>query len=134
MSVLILKLYLERLLLNKMFENYLEDIAVYLKLEKHFADFFKLKLNELNKSKDLYTMPFYKTTYGNGAPFMDGNPIFSVKNELKKTLLRVIIDDDTGKLTSTDEKCEFGKERVVVGNIFMLKEMQAEICKWLEEQ
>jgi hypothetical protein len=117
-----------------MFENYLDDVNVYLELEKFFSDYFNLKLKELRINKDFFKIPFYKTVFNNGMPFMDGNPIFSVKNEIKETILRIIIDEDVNELTLLNQKSEFGKEFIVIGNIGMLDDISIKIYKWLEEQ
>jgi hypothetical protein len=115
------------------FDNYLSDRETYLNLENFFIDFFISKLEILDKNRNVFTIPFYKTTFQNGEPFMDGNPIFSVKNEINGEILRVIIDENNYKLELLNKKSEFGKELVVIGNITMLDDIKEKIDKWLGE-
>lgn len=120
-------------MLNKMFENYLQDALVYQQLERHFVDFFKSKINSLEKTDAPYTIGYYNTKFSNGAPFGNGNPIFSAKNEQANTLLRIILDE-VDDLVAYDSMVSAGAERVVIGNIHMLHEIDAKICEWIDEQ
>ena len=117
-----------------MFEKYLEDVRIYLDLESNLIDFFKSKLGELKKNKSSYKIQYYKTTFSNGMPFMDGNPIFSVRNEDEGKILRIVLDADASDLVTLDETCEQDKEMVVIGNILLLEKIKTKICEWLEQQ
>ena len=37
--------------------------------------------------------PYFKATYADGTPLMDGNPIFSAKNTSAKRIIKIIVDD-----------------------------------------
>ncbi|MFM9924407.1 hypothetical protein VLK31_15540 [Variovorax sp. H27-G14] len=116
-----------------MFENYLQDASVYQKLERHFVDLFQSKIGNLEKHDTPYTIGYYNTKFSNGVPFRNGNPIFSVKNEQIGSLLIIIIDE-VDNLVSYDSTASAGVERVVIGNIHMLHEINAKLFEWLDEQ
>ncbi len=116
-----------------MFEKYLEDPEIYRNLEEFFVEFFKSKLNELRINGDDYTVGYYRTTFSNGDPFMDGNPIFSVRNAGNGNILKIVIEDGN-ELVSYDSVKESGVERVVVGGVCMLDEIKIKTAEWIEEQ
>ncbi|MGY4817701.1 hypothetical protein ACVNP3_17350 [Pseudomonas chlororaphis subsp. piscium] len=117
-----------------MFDDYLENKETYFSLEQYLFDFLHIKLKENKKNKQDFKVPFYKTTFANGMPFMDGNPILSAKNEHTGELLRVVLDEDAAGISHFRESKEPGEELVIIGTISDLEEVKKEILKWIEKQ
>lgn len=116
-----------------MFERYLESEEVYLGLERYFVELFFLRLTQSEKLRGDFTTPVYNTTFANGVPFMDGNPIFSAKNNRSGATLRIVIDEDGG-FTSYDERKESGVECVVIGEIKCLADIEMKLSGWVDQQ
>ena len=114
-----------------MFETYLSDVECYIELEKNLNTFFRKSLADAKIDRSGMTYPFYVTRYSNGQPFLDGNHIFSVKDQLSGRSLRVILDEDTNELTSFQDK-EGGTELVIVANIGSLAAVKQKITEWIK--
>lgn len=115
-----------------MFENYLQDALVYKKLEEHLVVFFNSKIAELRINGNFYELGFYNTKFSNGESFMDGNPIFSVKNKQNENVLKVIIDSVL-ELIEYDSKTDAGTVHVVIADIRMLDGIKIKIFEWLDK-
>ncbi|WP_029978737.1 hypothetical protein [Pseudomonas sp. PH1b] len=113
-----------------MFNEYLNDKDRYLELERSFYDHFRLKVQENPVGTEVFKAPYYNTFFSNGSPFMDGNPIFSVKNQLNGQILRVVLDEDAHELCSYRDK-EAGCELVVIGNLALLEEIKEKVSAWI---
>ncbi|WP_397431561.1 hypothetical protein [Pseudomonas chlororaphis] len=116
-----------------MFNGYLDDKDCYLRLERYFYDFFCLEIQANGIDVGKFKMPFYNTTFSNGIPFMDGNPIFSAKNEVNGQILRAVLDEDTHQFTSYHDK-NLGCEFVIVGNLELLDNIKKQISEWIRAQ
>lgn len=114
-----------------MFETYLNDAECYIELEKNLNTFFCKNLVDMGIDSSGMTYPFYATRYSNGQPFFDGNPIFSVKDQLSGRSLRVILDEDINELTTFQDK-EGGTELVIVANVGSLAEIKQKINEWIK--
>ena len=115
-----------------MFETYLNDTECYIALEKNLNTFFRKSLVDVKIDSSGMIYPFYATRYSNGQPFLDGNPIFSVKDQLSGRSLRVILDEDINELTTFQDK-EGGKELVIVASIKSLAAIKRKITEWLRK-
>ena len=56
------------------------NIDKYKALEKYIENMFVYLLKEVSSHMSDWVFPYFKTTYADGNPLMDGNPIFSAKN------------------------------------------------------
>ncbi|WP_312933468.1 hypothetical protein [Pseudomonas sp.] len=116
-----------------MFENYLTDRGCYELLEQYLYDYFILSLRACAVGSDVFNFPYYNTYYVNGTPFLDGNPIFSARNEITGQILRVVLDEDIHNLCSYRDK-EGGCELVVVGGLALLDDIKEKISAWVSAQ
>lgn len=101
-------------IMKHLFQNFLQDRRVYRLNEQYYNNLFSRMLNK-------EVSPFYNTTFGNGDPFFDGNPIFSalhggrivriIQHEASTTpRLKVWLDEFDGKqelVLSTELTDEF---------------------------
>ncbi|PJK10907.1 hypothetical protein CO608_00010 [Lysobacteraceae bacterium NML08-0793] len=78
----------------KKYLNWNKNTGEYIQLERHIESIFIKLLNSSSTSKDNWIFPYFKVEYSNGAPFMDGNPIFSAKDLHQKKIIKIIIDDE----------------------------------------
>ena len=69
------------------------NIDKYKALEKYIENMFVYLLKEASSHTSDWVFPYFKTTYADGTPFMDGNPIFSAKNTSAKRIIKIIVDD-----------------------------------------
>ncbi|BBP69567.1 hypothetical protein PHLH6_15710 [Pseudomonas sp. Seg1] len=116
-----------------MFNDYLHNLDCYFRLERSFYEFFRLEAQTNKIDIKGFKAPYYNTTFSNGTPFMDGNPIFSARNEANGQILRVILEQDTDELVSYRDK-ELGCELVVIGNVNSLEEIKRKIAEWTKIQ
>lgn len=116
-----------------MFKGYLDDVSCYQRLERYFYDFFCSEAQANGLDVGGFKMPYYNTTFSNGMPFMDGNPIFSAKNEVSGQIVRVVLDEDMKQFTSYRDK-DSGCELVVVGNLELLDEVKEQVSEWIKAQ
>ncbi|MGY2292371.1 hypothetical protein ACW9H6_21915 [Pseudomonas sp. SDO528_S397] len=116
-----------------MFNEYLTNKDCYFELERSFYDYFRLKVQASKTAVEVFKAPCYNTFFSNGLPFMDGNPIFSAKNEVSGQILRVVLDEDVHELCSYRDK-EAGCELVVIGNLALLDEIKEKISAWISAQ
>lgn len=116
-----------------MFNGYFNDEHCYIELERHLYDcfFFECKANELELAK--FKAPFYNTTFSNGTPFRDGNPIFSARNEVSGTILRIVLDEDADSLVSYRDK-HMGREFVVIAKVALLEHITGKMAEWVRSQ
>ncbi|CAK14580.1 hypothetical protein PSEEN1733 [Pseudomonas entomophila L48] len=77
--------------------------------------------------------PLYRTTYSNGTPFLDGNPISSAKDIIKKRTLRVIIEGCTHDFSTYTESCGHGTETVLTDGIDDLEKIKNHINTWCSQ-
>lgn len=118
--------------MSKLFENYLGDPGCYARLESHFFCFFQDLIEQMGLNEGRFNFPFYKACFSNGVPFFDGNPIFSAKDNQSGKTLRVVLDEQSDRVTSFYDNHE-GREFVIVGSILMLSFIKKEIVNWLKE-
>lgn len=116
-----------------MFKDYLTDRDCYESLECYLYDYFRLSLQACAVKNEIFKAPYYNTFFVNGEPFLDGNPIFSAKNEITGQILRVVLDEDINYLCSYRDK-EGGSELVVVGNLALLDEIKGIMFRWVHAQ
>lgn len=116
-----------------MFNEYLNNKDCYLELERSFYDYFQLTVQASGVGAEVFKVPYYNTFFSNGLPFMDGNPIFSAKNEVNGQIIRVVLDEDVNELCSYRDK-EAGCELVVIGNLSVLDEIKKKISAWISAQ
>ena len=69
------------------------NIDKYKALEKYIENMFVYLLKEVSSHMSDWVFPYFKTTYADGNPLMDGNPIFSAKNTSTKRIIKIIVDD-----------------------------------------
>lgn len=116
-----------------MFDEYRADTAVYQALERHFSEFFQAEIKRRQADANLMKTPYYRTTFANGQPFFDGNPIFSAKYERTGDTLRVVLDEDIQPLSSYLDK-EGQSERVIVGHVSALADIRQQVAQWIAVQ
>ena len=116
-----------------MFDEYRADTAVYQALERHFSEFFQAEIKRRHADATRMKTPYYKTTFANGQPFFDGNPIFSAKHERTGDTLRVVLDEDIQPLSSYLDK-EGQSERVIVGHVSALADIRQQVAQWIAVQ
>lgn len=109
-----------------MFNSYLDDENVYLALESFLKDFF---LSFINSEKSV-DCPYYNTTFSNGKPFMDGNPIFSARKKSNGAIIKVILDEDADSLSEIDKEVDGTQIHVIVANISFLNSIKEKIVNW----
>jgi len=112
-----------------MFNNYLNDEKVYLELESFLKNFF---LNFIN-CKESVDCPYYNTTFSNGKPFMDGNPIFSARKKNNGTIIKVVLDEDANSLSEFDKEVDGFPIHVIVANVSSLDSIKEKIISWYEK-
>ena len=59
-------------------------------------------LKEVSSHASDWVFPYFKATYADGTPWMDGNPIFSAKNTSTKRIIKIIVDDDYNDIFEYD--------------------------------
>ena len=69
------------------------NIDKYKALEKCIENMFVYLLKEVSSHTSDWVFPYFKTTYTDGTPLMDGNPIFSAKNTSTKRIIKITVDD-----------------------------------------
>jgi hypothetical protein len=116
-----------------MFEDYLNNEQCYIELERYLYDrfFLECKTSELELAK--FKAPFYNTTFSDGTPFREGNPIFSVRNEVSGTVLRIVLDEDTDSPVSYRDK-HMGCELVIIAKVALLEHITKEMAEWVKSQ
>lgn len=114
-----------------LFEEFLDDQAVYLKNEAYYKALFSKVIGE--ESADYYT-----TGFKSGKKFFDGNPIFSTK--YNERLIRIIQDEpesDKPYLKARLESKEDGVYELVI-NLELSKEIESKLedylKKWFKEK
>ena len=115
-----------------MFNDYLSTPSTYKKLENHIKETFIELVILHNIDIKCFITPFYNTTFSNGTPFMDANPIFSAKHQKTGNILKVILDENLKKPTITTKKSELGYETSIVSAQKNLTSIKNEISKWLK--
>jgi hypothetical protein len=113
--------------------EYLSDKDCYLRLERIFYDFFRVEVQKSQSITAVFKAPYYNTFFSNGTPFMDGNPIFSVRNEVSGQILRIVLDEEVDELSSYQDK-EAGCELVIFGNLSLMDEIKKMISAWIKAQ
>ncbi|WP_460926201.1 hypothetical protein [Pseudomonas sp. MC6] len=116
-----------------MFDDYLSNKDSYFQLEQDFYKFFYLEVQKNEVASEIFKAPFYNTFFSNGTPFMDGNPIFSVRNEVNGQILRIVLDEEVDELSSYQDK-EAGCELVIFGNLSLMDEIKKMISAWIKAQ
>lgn len=119
--------------LSLMSGEYLSGMDRYLRLEQDFYNFFHLEVQKSQIVTELFKAPYYNTFFSNGTPFMDGNPIFSVRNEVSGQILRIVLDEEVDELSSYQDK-EAGCELVIFGNLSLMDEIKKMISAWIKAQ
>ncbi|WP_339533358.1 hypothetical protein [Pseudomonas mucidolens] len=115
-----------------MFNDYLSTPSTYKKLESHIKNIFIELVISHNINIESFITPFYKATFSNGSPFMDANPIFSVKHQKTGSILKIVLDENISKTTSTTKKSELGHETSIISAQKNLTSIKNEISKWLK--
>ena len=106
------------------YSHYLTDPMVYAALERKILECFLALIS----NADEWTVPYFKTTFSNGKPFQDGNPIFSAR--YKNLVIRVVIENDRNEITAIlQEKPEF-EELVIVTDTDHIEEITVKIKQW----
>ena len=115
-----------------MFNDYLSTPSTYKKLENHIKELFIELAISHNIDFESFVTPFYKTTFSDETPFMDANPIFSVKHQKTGRILKIVFDENLRKTTSTTKKSELGHETSIISAQKNLTSIKSEISKWLK--
>ncbi|WP_124423239.1 hypothetical protein [Pseudomonas orientalis] len=115
-----------------MFNDYLSTPSTYKKLENHIKELFIELVISHNIDLESFITPFYKTTFSNGTPFMDANPIFSVNHQKTGSILKIVLDENLRKTTSTTKESEIGHETSIISAQKNLTSIKIEISKWLK--
>ena len=113
-----------------MFEDYLTNPVSYAALETYFLENF-MTITKKNNNQNTYITPFYRTTYNNGEPFADANPIFSAKDTRENKIIRIIIEEDEFEVSIAQKKTEQGDETIVFGGISNLPELLDILKDWI---
>ncbi|VVP99280.1 hypothetical protein PS925_02141 [Pseudomonas fluorescens] len=116
-----------------MFNYYLNSKSCYLRLEQDFYDFFYLEALKKQIDFKIFKVPYYNTFFSNGTPLMDGNPIFSARNELSGQILRVVLDEGAEKLSFYYDK-DAGCELVIFGRLSFMDKIKTKISAWVLAQ
>lgn len=116
-----------------MFNDHPDNKNYYLELERSFYDYFRFKVQASQVAVEEFKVPYYNTYFSNGLPFMDGNPIFSAKNEVNGQVHRVVLAENVHELCSYRDK-EAGCELVIIGNLALLEEIKKKISTWISTQ
>jgi len=114
-----------------MFNDYLSTPSTYKKLEKHIKETFMELAFSYNIDMESFITPFYNTTFSNGTPFMDANPIFSVKHKKTGNILKIVLNEDLSKTILTTKKSGLGYETSIISAQKNLISIKNEISKWL---
>ncbi|WP_017347911.1 hypothetical protein [Pantoea sp. A4] len=109
-----------------MFNNYLVDIDKYLALETSLQDFFLSIVNYKNP----VDCPYYNTTFSNGVPFMDGDPIFSARKKNNGQVIKVVLDEDTDSISEFDNEVEGYSIHIIVANVSALESIKEKVMHW----
>lgn len=64
---------------------------------------------------------------------MDGNPIFSARNEVNGQILRIVLDEEVDEVFSYNDK-EAGCELVIFGKLSSMDEIKKMISTWVKAQ
>lgn len=113
------------------FDNYLDDLEVYLKLEKDFFDAFSSYLSELNLPKSDWDAPYYVTNFSDGTPFQDANPLFSACHKSTHSIIRVVLEEHCHELSDWYQSKEEGSEYVICGGLPVLDKIKDKMKDWL---
>jgi hypothetical protein len=116
-----------------MFNDYLNNEQCYIELERYLYDRFFVECKAGEQELTKFKAPFYNTTFSNGTPFRKGNPIFSARNEVSGTILRIVLDEDTDSLVSYRDK-HMGCELVIIAKVAILEHITKEMAEWLRSQ
>jgi hypothetical protein len=116
-----------------MFDEYLNDEQCYVELEQYLLNRFFLECDANGVELKKFKAPFYNTTFSNGTPFREGNPIFSARNEVAGTILRIVLDEDTDSLVSYRDK-DMGCELVIIARIASLEDITKKMAEWVRSQ
>lgn len=111
-----------------MYDDYLTNIETYSKLENLFLESF-LEHTQ-NRSENSYKVPFYKTTFNNGQPFGDANPIFSAFNTESKEAIRIVITEDNN-VSIVKKNTDHGCETIIFGGLLNLSEILDKLKAWI---
>lgn len=109
-----------------MFDNYLVNVNEYLELESSLRNFFLSIVNNGNT----VDCPYYNTTFSNGTPFMDGDPIFSARKKNNGDVIKVVLDEDTVSITEFDNQVDGSSIHVIVANVSSLELIKKRIIDW----
>ncbi|RJL55756.1 hypothetical protein [Pectobacterium carotovorum] len=113
------------------FYDYLDNEKTYLSLVEHLYDFFHAEIRRKDRHLEGIIAPYYQTHSLNGTLFMDGNPIFSARNEESGHVIRVVLDEDFPQMTCFNDK-EHKHEFVVLGDIKSLDLIKAKMTGWID--
>ncbi|WP_154660609.1 hypothetical protein [Pseudomonas cremoricolorata] len=113
-----------------MYEDYLTSAISYHRLEDCFARTFKKAIEADGLSGNFLT-PYYQTTFNNGQPFRDANPIFSAKNLKSSNSIRIIIEEDSNNVSVIEENKDTGLETIAFGGIENLNELLESLYHWI---
>lgn len=109
--------------------DYLKSSTAYTALEQLFIDVFTQTASKYENHAN-FIAPFYRTTYDNGQPFSDANPIFSARDIEQKKIIRIIIEDEADKISTAYKNTDYGEETIVFGGIANLPELIATLKEW----
>jgi hypothetical protein len=76
-------------MLQQLFPHYLHDPAEYAQAEAYWRDLWDELARFAGQQKD-WQHPWLRTTYADGTPFQDGDPIFSAWSPARKLGVRII--------------------------------------------
>lgn len=116
-----------------MFDEYLNDEQCYVELERYILDRFFLECDANGVELKEFKVPFYNTAFSNGTPFREGNPIFSARNEVAGTILRIVLEEDTDSLVSYRDKdmgcelCHYCEDSFIGGH-------HQKMAEWVRSQ
>ncbi|GLO58908.1 hypothetical protein GIB19_27900 [Pseudomonas sp. ITEM 17296] len=113
-----------------MYDDFLSNIETYTKLEELFKSAFAAH-TKTTSSTSHYITPFYNTTFKNGQPFRNANPIFSALNLKSKKLIRIIIEENEHNISVVEKKTDHGTETIIFGGTTNLSEILIKMQEWI---
>ena len=116
-----------------MFDNYLEDLGVYTRLEDFWSEEFVRLVESFGGTVEAWRIPFYNTLFSNGVKMMDANPIFSAQFQPSGKIIRIVQEshDEMPDVTSWED--EDSGELVIVCSLTdnNLIEVRKVMSSWL---
>ncbi|WP_230661597.1 hypothetical protein [Psychrobacter sp. I-STPA10] len=81
-------------------KKWLGNPSEYKIVESYIYNIFFKILHEINEDIKNWTTPFFNTHFYEGFDDINGNPIFSAKNNLEQYIIKAVIDEDYNDITT----------------------------------